>query len=206
MGEQVSFGESLEGILDKGGNRGNVLISHGAGGDMRMKVLQETAERLASIGFLVLRWNFGYVTRGGAPSFQGKTEQPQMISAIDFLRGQNEKAPVILIGKSFGGRISTFIVDRSADIAGFVFYGLPLQGAGKAAKPRDWSHLRNLTGRALFVTGEKDKLCSREQLIEAQRFVQIPFESEFVPGDHSFKPKGESVAVEKCVNWIDRFF
>ncbi len=156
---------------------------------MQTPLLAQTAERLSQLGFLSLRWNFGYIDKGGAPSFAGKNELPEMEAALEYLRQQAQHAniPAILIGKSFGARVSTYLAATHSDLAGFVFYGLPLQGMSKTSKPRDWSHLSKLTGRALFITGEKDRLCPLEQLAEVQKFMRIPFESTIVQGDHSLQ-------------------
>lgn len=202
----VKFGGSLIGIEQGVPTRGAVLISHGAGGNMRAKLLEQTAERLADLGFLTLRWNFGYTTKNGAPSAGGKRERPEMVAAVEFLSNKAKGKPVILIGKSFGGRVSTYIVEDAPPISGYVFFGLPIQGMSDTSKSRDWSHLAKLKGRALFITGDKDKLCPLEQLEQVQEQLIIPYESIIVPGDHSYKPRGEAVALDACVKWIDTHF
>lgn len=201
--------DPVEGWLEGEARRGIVLISHGAGGNANTPLLLQTAGRLAELGFLTLRWNFGYATRGGAPSAGGKREIPEMNAAIDFLsakaRGAND-LPIVLVGKSFGARVSTFLAAQRSDVNGFVFYGLPLVGAGKNAKPRDWSHLAKLSGKVLFITGLKDTLCPLNLLAGAQQHLTVPFESETVPGDHSFKPGGEELAIDLCIRWVDDNF
>ena len=186
--------------------RGAVLVSHGAGGTLNTPLLVQTCEQLDKIGFLTLRWNFGYVAAKRSPSAGGKRERVEMEQAISYLRERSDRTPIILLGKSFGARVSTFVGSESSDLQGYVFYGLPLVGASKTAKPRDWSHLAKLTGKAIFITGDRDRLCPLDELKEAQRFLQIPFESIVVPGDHSYKPKGEKEALLVCVEWIDKNF
>jgi predicted alpha/beta-hydrolase family hydrolase len=105
----VTFGNNLNGILTGQADRGAVLISHGAGGNMVTPLLVQTAAALNENGFLTLRWNFGYVEAGRAPSAGGKKELPEMAAAVDFLTERAGKAPLILLGKSFGGRLSTHI-------------------------------------------------------------------------------------------------
>jgi predicted alpha/beta-hydrolase family hydrolase len=125
-----------------------------------------------------------------------------MAEAVQFLRENCPHKPIILIGKSFGGRLGSYLGAQSTDVAGYVFLGLPIKGLGKNPKPRDWSHLSKLRGRALFITGDKDRLCPLDELAEAQKHLQIPFQSTIVPGDHSFKPKGAEQALRKCIDWI----
>lgn len=203
---EIAFADGLEGVLLGECKRGAVLISHGAGGNMRTPLLVKTAERLAAVGFMTLRWNFGYTTRGGAPSAAGKRERPEMIAAISHLEQLAPGKPIVLLGKSFGGRVSTFIVQDVKAVAGFVFYGLPIQSMSAKGKPRDWSHLSQLMGRVLFITGDKDKLCPLADLETVQKNIVVPFESIVVPGDHSFKPKGETQALEACIKWFEANF
>ena len=201
----VSF-DSLSGVISGESKRGAVLLSHGAGSTMENAFLVQTAEKLKALGFLTMRWNFGYVSARRAPSAGGKREIPEMNCAVEFLRTQAPGQRIFLIGKSFGGRLSTYLAKSRSDISGFVFFGLPLKGAGKNAKPRDWCHLSKLTGQALFVTGDKDKLCPLDDLVEAQKNLAIPFKSEIVPGNHSFKPRGEALAMQHCAAWMDANF
>jgi predicted alpha/beta-hydrolase family hydrolase len=203
---KVHFGNDLDGILDGQPKRGAVLITPGAGGTMDTPLLVRTAERLNELGFLTLRWNFGYVKARRAPSAGGKREIPEMEAALDYLTTKAKGVPLITVGKSFGARLSTYIAIQRSDIAGFVFYGLPLHGMAKNAKMRDWSHLSHLKGKVLFITGDKDKLCSLEHLQEVQKFLKIKFKSEVVPGDHSFKPRGEDMALDICIDWMDKSF
>jgi predicted alpha/beta-hydrolase family hydrolase len=202
----VKISDNLDGKLSGKLLRGAVLISTGAGGTMDTPLLLKTAERLNDQGFLTLRWNFGFIQSGRAASAGGKREIPEMELAINFLKQQSADTPIILIGKSFGARLSTYIGAERDDISGYVFYGLPLVGAGKNAKVRDWSHLGKLKGKVLFITGEKDKLCPLPNLLTAQKFLTTDFDSTVVNGDHSFKPRGEDRAVERCVEWVKDSF
>jgi uncharacterized protein len=203
---KVQFGNDLDGILGGQPKRGAVLISPGAGGTMNTPLLVQTANHLNELGFLTLRWNFGYMKTGKPPSAGGKREIPEINSAIDFLATKANTSPIILIGKSFGGRLATYVATERSDIAGYVFYGLPLHGMAKNAKPRDWSHLSQFKGKILFVTGDKDKLCSLDHLAEVQKFLKVKYTSEVVPGDHSFKPHGEEKALSICITWMDKTF
>jgi predicted alpha/beta-hydrolase family hydrolase len=203
---EIEFGASLRGTLEGKPSVGAALVSHGAGGNKNTPLLVRTCQRLNELGFLTLRWDFGYINSGGAPSAGGKREIPEMSQAIECLQDRAGDLPLVLIGKSFGARVSTYLAQDRDDIAGFVFYGLPLVGMGKNAKPRDWSHLGRLPGKILFVTGDKDKLCPLDELRKAQSLMSNPFSSQVVPGDHSFKPRGEDAALNACIDWIKQNF
>src|SRR5207248_239759 len=96
----VEFGNNLQGVLQEGGERAAVLISHGAGRGLDTPLLEKTAGRLADNGFTVLRWNFGYLSERRAPSSGSKREKAEMEQAIEFLTGRST-APLVLMGKSF---------------------------------------------------------------------------------------------------------
>jgi uncharacterized protein len=198
----VTFGNALHGVLSGDGDRGAVLISHGAGRGLDTPLLEKTAERLAAGGFTVLRWNFGYLGERRAPSAGSKREKAEMEEAITFLAAQSS-ASLILMGKSFGARVSSYVAAGRADVKGLVFYGLPLHGMAKNAKPRDWSHMADIKAPMLFVTGDRDQLCRPQHLADVQQLLRVPYTSEVVPGDHSFKPRSEDVAVDIAVKWLN---
>ncbi|MFI5268487.1 MAG: alpha/beta family hydrolase [Chloroflexota bacterium] len=201
----VEFGNGLHGVLEQGGSRAAVLVSHGAGRGLDMPLLEKAATRLASDGFTVLRWNFGYLAERRAPSAGSKREKAEMEQAIEFLASVLD-APLVLVGKSFGARVSSYVAAGRSDVRALVFFGLPLHGMGKNAKPRDWSHMAKIAAPMLFITGDRDQLCRPEHLTEVQGLVRVPYMSEVVPGDHSFKPRSEDAAVDLAVHWLEEGF
>jgi uncharacterized protein len=201
----VAFGDGLNGILQEGGPRAAILMSHGAGRGLDTPVLEKSAERLAGDGFTALRWNFGYLGKRPAPSTGNKREMAEMEQAIEFLTGLSN-APLVLLGKSFGARVSSYVAAGRSDVQALVFFGLPLHGMAKNAKPRDWSHMARIAAPALFITGDRDQLCRLEHLQEVQQLLRVPYASEIVAGDHSFKPRSEATAVDIAVDWLGRLF
>ncbi len=201
---KIEFGNSLNGIISGAGTKGTVIVSHGAGRGMDAPILVKTSTQLAELGFVVLRYNFGYLGKKPAPSRNGVNEQPELVSAIEYMKQFGEEP--ILVGKSFGARISSYVAAERSDIRGLVFYGMPLEGMSKTSKPRDWSHLAKINAPMLFITGDKDKLCPLPLLDDVQQSIIVPYKSEIVSGDHSFKPKSEDQAVKLCVDWIGKTF
>ena len=191
----------LDGIISGTNKRGPVIISHGAGRGMDAAIIEKTASRLADLGFIVLRYNFGYIGKRPAPSAGGKNEKPELIHAIEFMK---QFGNPILIGKSFGARVGSYVAAERDDIKALAFYGMPLVGMSPKSKPRDWSHLEKIKVPMLFITGDKDKLCPLSRLGEVQKNIAAPFTSKVVKGDHSFKPKSEDEAIDICVDWVDK--
>ncbi len=197
--------DGLTGELQEGGARAAVLISHGAGRGLDAPLLANTADRLAAGGFTVLRWNFGYLAERRAPSAGSKREKAEMERAIAFLKSRSS-ASLVLVGKSFGARVSTYVAAGRDDVEALVYYGLPLHGMGKNAKARDWSHMSEIGAPMLFITGDRDQLCRPEHLKDVQGLVRAPYTSEIVPGYHSFKPGSEDAAIDIAVRWLEERF
>lgn len=112
---------------------------------------------------------------------------PQLITAqlaaIDQL-GATHKGPVVLAGKSMGGRVGCH-VSLGRSVAGLVCLGYPLCGAGDPAKLRD-QVLVELRTPILFVQGTRDKLCPLELLDRVRQRVTARSELHVVEGgDHS---------------------
>ena len=105
--------------------------------------------------------------------------------------------PLLLGGKSLGGRIASLIADPS-QAAGLVCLGYPFHPAGKPDRLRI-EHLKTLSTPTLIVQGERDSLGSRAEveqyeLSEAVQLCWLP------DGDHSFKPRKTSGHTE-VENW-----
>lgn len=200
MDEAVTFGAGLNGILTGSREAEPVIITHGASLGMNSPLIKKTAHKLADYGFLVLRFNFAYLDKKSAPSFGGKKELPELIAAMDFMKAYGKP---VLIGRSFGARVCANAAVGSSNVKALAFYGMPLQGASKAAKPRDWSHLAKINAPMLFISGDRDKLCPLDQLNDVLKNVSVPVKVEVVPGDHGFKPKSEDAAIEICTQWVN---
>jgi len=93
-------------------------------------------------------------------------------------------APIILIGKSMGGRIGCH-VSLEEQVNGLICLGYPLCGGGDPAKLRD-QVLRELTTPILFVQGTRDSLCPLDLLERVRLEMRAPTFLHVVEGgDHS---------------------
>jgi uncharacterized protein len=97
---------------------------------------------------------------------------------------QTHAGPIILIGKSMGGRIGCH-VSLGEKIAALICLGYPLCGGGDPTKLRD-KVLREITTPILFVQGTRDSLCPLD-LIEGVRAEMRALNQLHVVegGDHS---------------------
>src|SRR5260370_41273194 len=105
-----------------------MLLADGAGAPMDSPMMTAAAKALAESGFRVARFEFGYMasrrtSAARKPPPRADTLGPEYIGAIDAL---GEKMPLIIGGKSMGGRVASMIADElqaSGRIAGLLCLG-----------------------------------------------------------------------------------
>lgn len=96
----------------------------------------------------------------------------------------NHSGPIVLIGKSMGGRIGCHL-SLAEKIDKLICLGFPLCAMGDRTKMRD-EVLRQLTRPILFVQGTRDPLCPLDLLEEVRKDMKTPNELHIVEGgDHS---------------------
>jgi predicted alpha/beta-hydrolase family hydrolase len=144
--------------------------------------MQAWAERLAAIGNVRV-FDYDYMREGR----RRPDPAPLLIAAhrqaLRDARG-DEAQPVILIGKSMGGRIGCHVALEEA-VTGVVCLGYPLCGAGDPTRLRD-KVLRDLRTPVLFVQGTRDPLCPLDLLENVRAEMKAPnFLHVVEGGDHS---------------------
>ena len=92
--------------------------------------------------------------------------------------------PVVLIGKSMGGRVGCHLA-LEEEVAHVICLGYPLCGAGNPGKMRD-AVLLESTRPILFVQGTRDSLCPLDLLEGVRQKMKAPNQLYVVDGgDHS---------------------
>jgi uncharacterized protein len=146
--------------------------------------MQAWKERLNTIGE-VRTFDYDYMREGR----RRPDPPPLLITAHrQALRDaqQDQAQPVILIGKSMGGRIGCHVALEES-VAGLVCLGYPLCGGGDPGKLRA-KVLRDLRTPILFVQGTRDSLCPLDLLqnvrteMKAENFLHV-----VEGGDHSLQ-------------------
>lgn len=142
------------------------------------------AERLNGIGS-VRTFDYDYMREG-----RRRPDPPPLLIAAHrhALRdGQKDGGqPVILIGKSMGGRIGCHVA-LEEPVTGVVCFGYPLCGAGDRKRLRD-KVLRDLRTPILFVQGTRDPLCPLDLLESIRDEMKAPNFLHLVEGgDHSLQ-------------------
>jgi predicted alpha/beta-hydrolase family hydrolase len=190
-----------------------VLLAHGAGADMNHPFMTAVHEGLAARGMIVLKFNFAYTEAG-----RGAPDRPPLLldtmrAARDVLlaRPEAKGLPLVLAGKSMGGRIASHLVALGEPADGLVFFGYPLHPAGQPEKLRD-AHLADVPCPMLFLEGTRDPLCDLALLRPVlKRLGKRATLHVIDDGDHSFHVRKSSgrddaaalaEAIDAATGWI----
>ena len=172
-----------------------VVLAHGAGAGMESPFMQHMAEGLAQQGWQVIRFEFPYMAQ---QRVSGRKRPPNKADILlqcyaEQLQSLPAKQPLIIGGKSMGGRIASLLADAlwsQNRILGCICLGYPFHPLGKPETLRV-KHLQNLQTPTLVVQGERDAMGNREDVNNYALSEQIQLA--WMPdGDHSFKPRKQS--------------
>jgi predicted alpha/beta-hydrolase family hydrolase len=104
-------------------------------------------------------------------------------AALAALRAKHD-GPIVLAGKSMGGRIGCHVA-LIEPVAAILCFGYPLCGAGDRSKLRD-QVLLDSTAPVLFAQGTRDALCPLDLLEDVRRRMRATSTLHVVErGDHS---------------------
>jgi uncharacterized protein len=159
-----------------------LLFAPGAGAPSTHPWMRAWTERLGAIGD-VRTFDYDYMREG-----RRRPDPPALLIAAHRQALRNartdDRQPVILIGKSMGGRIGCHVA-LEEPVAGLVCLGYPLCGAGDPKRLRD-KVLRDLRTPVLFVQGTRDALCPLDLLESVRQEMEAPNFLHLVEGgDHS---------------------
>ncbi len=170
-----------------------VVLAHGAGAAMDSSWMNDFCARLAVRGVRTARFEFGYMAarRDGVrrPAPRAETvvgEYRDAVAAVIDVVG----APVVIGGKSFGGRVASLAADElHADglAAGLVCLGYPFHPPQKPAQLRT-AHLAELRTPTLICQGTRDPLGTREEVagyVLSDAIEMLWLED----GEHDFRPR-----------------
>jgi predicted alpha/beta-hydrolase family hydrolase len=179
-----------------------VLLAHGAGADLEAPALRVVADALADAKIPSVRFNYPYTDAGKKSPDRPSKLLSATRAAIDEL-ARRTKLPsdrLVTGGRSMGGRYCSLVAGADEDpvaALGLLLLGYPLHAAGKPEVPRD-EHFRRLTMPVCFVSGTRDSLASKPELIRSARKIKGPVTWCWLDtADHGFRPlkaSGRSLA------------
>ena len=158
------------------------LFAPGAGAPSSHYWMRRWKAQLETVGQVQV-FDYAYMREGR----RRPDPLPRLIVAHRQMLAEAQKEsnqPVILIGKSMGGRIGCH-VSLEDPVNGLICLGYPLCGGGDPGKLRD-KVLRELTTPILFVQGTRDPLCPLDLLERVRLEMDAPTFLHVVEGaDHS---------------------
>ena len=211
----VLQGDRMDNLLVSGTDSAplRVLLAHGAGAGMDSPFMATMADGLAEQGWQVLRFEFPYMQRQRS---SGKKRPPDKAEVLldsfrDQVKALAQDKPLVIGGKSMGGRIASVLADALFDeqrSLACICLGYPFHPLGKPERLRT-DHLAELRTPTLVVQGERDAMGRQDEVITYNLSEQL--ELAWMPaGDHSFKPR-KSSGHSEASNWalaieaMDRF-
>src|SRR5271165_3062573 len=174
------------------------LLAPGAGAPSSHPRMRTFARLLGSLG-RVEPFDYPYmIERRGRPDPLPKLIEAHR-AALAALREKHD-GPIVLAGKSMGGRVGCHVA-LVEPVAAVICFGYPLCGAGDRSKLRD-QVLLDLRTPAMFVQGTRDPLCPLELLEGVRKRMKARSTLQVVDGaDHSLlvsktelKTRGETQA------------
>jgi predicted alpha/beta-hydrolase family hydrolase len=151
------------------------VFAHGAGAGMRHEFMTKMASALAERKVATVRWELPYMAQGKKRPDRADVAEQAVRTTWDALcagRFLGERAeeirerlgplPKFAGGKSFGGRMTSradaWTLGGLPGLAGLVFLGFPLYGAGQEPSATRADHLARVKVPMLFVQGSRDEL------------------------------------------------
>ena len=168
--------------------RALLVLAHGAGAGMQHAFMESMAQAFANLELATLRYQFPYIQAGRKPPDVPNVLLSTVAAALRHALQVAPQLPMLLAGKSMGGRMSAYFMARDAPqtVRGIIFLGFPLHTPGKPAITRA-AALNNVRVPMLFLQGSKDKLADPILLAEVCRNLgQRAVLNILHDADHSF--------------------
>lgn len=195
-----------------GDGRAVVVLAHGAGSGMRSEFMAFMADALSGAGLLCMRFEFPYMQAGRKAPDKAPVLEAAYRAVGEHAREVANDRPLVLGGKSMGGRIASQAVAAGAPADGLVFHGYPLHPPGRPDRVRK-AHLPDVPVPMLFVEGTRDPFCPLDTLRDILDETGVRAEVAVIDdGDHSFKvrkssgrgtPEAWREVVDRTTSWID---
>jgi predicted alpha/beta-hydrolase family hydrolase len=185
-----------------------MTLAHGAGAGMNHPFMTALANSLGETGIATLRFNFPFTeNKKGRPDVPA-VAQKTIEAAIAKAQQLSADLPVLVAGKSFGGRMSSQYLSTHPEslVKGIIFYGFPLHAVGKPSTDRA-AHLKEVKVPMLFLQGTRDALARLDLIEEVCSSLRKATLIKIEGADHSFKAgKINTIGLlsEATSNWIDK--
>ena len=166
----------------------NIVIAHGAKNDMNYTLIKQLFE-LLRLKYSVIKFNFSYVDNN--LKLDENINKEEIETCIKFLGNKN----IVLIGKSYGGFLSTIIASENKfDIVKVIVLGYPLHEPNRPGNVYSQKHLKNNKLPVCFINGDSDENCN----LDIFQHMLPNYEIEIIKNaNHSFKPISKMTSIEQ---------
>ena len=163
-----------------------LVVGHGAGAGLDHPFIVGFCRAMAENDVATLRFNFPYLERGRRSPDPERTLRAAWLAAFEAAVASAAGRPVLVGGKSLGGRIASMCVADGMPAAGLVFLGYPLHPPGKPERLRA-EHLARVEVPMLFLQGTLDPFARPELIRDVVKGLGGRATLEAIDGgDHSF--------------------
>jgi uncharacterized protein len=140
-----------------------LVVAHGAGAGMEHPFITGFCRAAADEHVATLRFDFPYMAAGRRSPDPAPVAIASVGAAFEAARLRVDNVPVLVGGKSYGGRMASMAVAEGLPAHGLVFLGYPLHAPGKSDRVRD-EHLYGIEIPMLFVQGTRDPFADPDVL------------------------------------------
>jgi predicted alpha/beta-hydrolase family hydrolase len=170
-----------------------VVLAHGAGAAMDSAWMQRMSQLLAARGIRVARFEFDYMAARRSGTRRPPPKAETLIGEYRAVARQlAADGPVVIGGKSMGGRVASMVADELHDegsVAGVVCLGYPFHPPGKPENFRT-AHLEHLACPALICQGTRDPFGTRDDVAGYALAAGIRL-FWLEDGEHELKPRAK---------------
>ena len=163
-----------------------LLLAPGAGGHMNDAGMTALASTFEARDLRVVRFDFPYRDKGSRRPDPMPVLTSRIAEVATRVRAGNPRAPLVLGGRSMGGRAASMLVADGFACDGLLLLAYPLHPAGKPDRMRD-AHLAQIAVPMLCLNGTRDALCRRDLMDAVAANLPRSFTMHWIDGaDHGF--------------------
>ncbi len=181
------------------GATATIVLAHGAGAPMDSDFMASLADELAAAGLAVVRFEFPYMAQRRVDGRKRPpNRQPVLLQSFrqvveDLAARADLPRPLLIGGKSMGGRMATLLAVSEADpVAGVCCFGYPFHPPGKAENmAARIEHLQLVKKPVHIFQGTRDPFGKHAELAGADLGPEVTVHW-LEDGDHDLKPRKAS--------------
>ena len=166
--EVTAIRKMPDGVVPKG----LLVYAPGAGSNINDPFGAYLSWRLVDSSYCSVRFQFPYMEEG--------KRRPDSLRLLEgvwrkvIAAAAVEGVPLVVCGRSMGGRIASLVVAQGAVVDGLALFAYPLNPPGRSRAPSGagrGEHFSRIAVPTLFCSGTRDTFATREELMEAASMV-----------------------------------